>query len=395
MAAKDPGLIADGGGLYLQISQSGSKSWVFRFMLNRRSREMGLGSLNAVSLSLVREKASQCRTLLADGIDPIEYRDAEKSKQIAHTHKNITFREASESYITSHSAGWKNAKHAAQWASTLNTYAYPILGEVYVSDIDTSLVVQVLDPIWSVKTETASRVRGRIEKILSWATVSGYRKGENPARWRGHLDNLMPPPSRMRRVKHHAAMPYSEVGNFIQQLRNGSGVSHRALEFAILTAARTQEVLGSNWNEIDFETRIWTVPAERMKGLREHRIPLVDRAIEILAEMRSTANSRFVFPGNRPNKGLSNMSLLAVLRRLQIEATAHGFRSSFRDWASEVSDFPSEVAEQALAHVNKNKVEAAYRRGDLFVKRQRLMEAWATYLEKPQASVIPIRSQHA
>ena len=395
MAAKDPGLIADGGGLYLQISRSGSKSWVFRFMLNRRSREMGLGSLNAVSLSLAREKASQCRTLLADGIDPIEYRDAEKSKQIAHTHKNITFREASESYIRSHSAGWKNAKHAAQWASTLNTYAYPILGEVYASEIDTSLVVQVLDPIWSVKTETASRVRGRIEKILSWATVSGYRKGENPARWRGHLDNLMPPPSRMRRVKHHAAMPYSEVGNFIQQLRNGSGVSHRALEFVILTAARTQEVLGSNWNEIDFETGLWTVPAERMKGLREHRVPLVDRAIEILAEMRSTANSRFVFPGNRPNKGLSNMSLLAVLRRLQIEATAHGFRSSFRDWASEVSDFPSEVAEQALAHVNKNKVEAAYRRGDLFVKRQRLMEAWATYLEKPQASVIPIRSQHA
>jgi len=395
MAAKDPGLIADGGGLYVQISRSGSKSWVFRFMLNRRAREMGLGPLNAVSLSLAREKASQCRTLLADGIDPIEYRDAEKSKQIAHTQKNITFRKASESYITAHSAGWKNAKHAAQWASTLNTYAYPILGDVYVSDIDTSLVVQVLDPIWSVKTETASRVRGRIEKILNWATVSGYRKGENPARWRGHLDNLMPLPSRMRRVKHHAAMPYSEVGDFIQQLRNGSGVSRRALEFVILTAARTQEVLGATWDEIDFETKIWTVPAERMKGLTEHRVPLVERAIEILAEIQSTANNRFVFPGNRPNKGLSNMSLLAVLRRLQIEATAHGFRSSFRDWASEVSDFPSEVAEQALAHVNKNKVEAAYRRGDLFVKRQRLMDAWASYLEKPQASVIPIRSQHA
>ena len=255
--------------------------------------------------------------------------------------------------------------------------------------------MQILKPIWREKPETASRLRGRIERIFNWATVSGYRQGQNPAQWRGHLDNLLPAKTRVRRVRHHPAMPYHEIGDFILQLRERDGVAPLALEFTILAAARTSEVLGAPWKEFDLERAIWTIPVERMKkGRKEHRVPLVERTLEILRDMRDTAISDYVFPGAKPGRGLSNMALLAVLRRLDRTETVHGFRSSFRDWAAEVTNFPREVAEQALAHAIGNKVEAAYLRSDLFEKRLRLMETWAAYLDAPKGEVVPLRARH-
>ncbi len=382
--------MADGGGLYLQVSSSGAKSWLFRFMLNGRAREMGLGSLRAVSLACAREKAAHCRALLAEGTDPIEAREAERSNELAAGRKTITFKEAADAYIAAHQSGWRNEKHASQWRNTLEAYAYPVFGRSLASEIDTGLVMQVLAPIWSEKTETANRVRGRIERVLDWATVSGYRQGQNPARWRGHLDNLLPKPSRLRKVRHHTAMPYHEVGDFVRQLRRYGGVAPRALEFVIFTAARTSEVIGATWDEVDLKLATWTVPAERMKGNREHRVPLVEPAVEALSSMRDLATGDHVFPGASPGRGLSNMALLAVLRRCGLAATVHGFRSSFRDWAAEETNFPREVAEQALAHSQPDSVEAAYRRGDLFSKRRRLMEAWAQYLEAQTAEVVAL-----
>lgn len=391
--AKRQGLLADGGGLYLQVGKAGAKSWLFRFTLDRRAREMGIGSLRSVSLASAREKAARCRTLLADGIDPIEARKATKSKQLAVDRKTINFCNAAEAYIVAHEAGWRNDKHASQWRNTLQSYAYPVLGDVLVSDIDTDLVMQVLQPIWLEKSETASRIRGRIERILGWATVSGYRKGQNPAAWRGHLDNLLPALGRVRRVRHHTAMPYQEIGYLITQLRERDGMAPRALEFAILTAARTSEVLGAIWNEFDLKLAIWTVPAGRMKGGREHRVPLSIRALEIIRGMHIIATDNYVFPGANPGRGLSNMALLSLLKRLQVQATTHGFRSSFRDWSAEATDFPREVAEQALSHANASETERAYWRSDLIEKRRQLMETWAAYLDTPNGEVVPLRTR--
>jgi integrase len=354
---------------------------------------MGLGPFPVVSLAAAREKAAECRRLTANGVDPIEARDAERAKDRAEAAKGVTFREAAERYIDNHRPGWRNGKHAAQWGSTLTAYAYPAVGSLPVHMIDTGLVLKALEPIWTAKPETASRVRGRIEAVLDWAASRGHRHGDNPARWRGHLKNLLPRRSKVEAVTHHAALPYAEVGRFMAALRRQEGVAAKALSFTILTAARTGEVIGARWNEFDIEAGVWTVPGSRMKSGREHRVPLSKAALSILRSMEGVSED-YVFPGGRRGRGLSNMALLAVLKRMaHSNVTTHGFRSSFRDWCAEQTNFPREVAEMALAHTVGDKVEAAYRRGDLFQKRRALAEAWAAYVSKPApgATVTPIR----
>jgi len=387
---RKPGLYGDGGGLYLQVGPSGSKAWLFRFMLRGRAREMGLGSLNAVSLQDARERALRCRKQLASGIDPIEARGAERLQERLDAAKAITFRECAAAYIEAHKVAWRNGKHAEQWKNTLNTYAGPVIGDLAVQGVDTDLVLRVIEPIWKDKPETASRVRGRIEAVLDWAKARGLRTGENPARWRGHLDQLLPKRSKVRLVEHHAALPYLDIGAFVAKLRGQQGVAARTLEFTILTAARTQEVLGATWAEIDMERRTWTIPAARMKGHREHRVPLSDRALEILEQMREAKQSDYVFPGGKEKEPLSNAAMLALVQRRMGHAdlTIHGFRSTFRDWTAEQSNFPREVAEAALAHAVANKAEAAYQRGDLFEKRRKLMTAWSDYIARRRVAKV-------
>jgi integrase len=389
------GFHADGGGLYLQVSKFDTRSWVFRFTQNKRSREMGLGPLHTVSLAEAREEALRCRRLLREGIDPIEQRKALRGQVLAEAVKIMTFKACAEKYISTHSAGWKNVKHASQWTNTLTTYAYPVFGDLPVQSVDIGLVMKVLEPIWTTKTETAGRVRGRIEAILDWAKARKYREGENPARWKGHLDTLLPARSKVQKVKHHAALPYDDIGPFMDKLRQQNGISARGLEFAILTAARTGEVIKATWDEINFDKAIWVIPAERMKGDKEHRVPLSSAALNILAGLKETALNNFVLPGMRRNTSLSNMAFLQLLKRMdRHDLTAHGFRSTFRDWAAECTAHPHEVAEMALAHTVGNKVEAAYRRGDLFNKRVRIMDDWADFCMTVQDSsgkVIPIR----
>ena len=381
------GFYGDGGGLYLQVTEVGAKTWVYRFQIAGKRRDMGLGAVHTVTLAEAREEAKRCRKLARDGIDPIEQRRAVKLASLAETAKAMTFKECAEAYIKSHEAGWQNAKHAAQWTSTLEAYAYPVVAPLPVQAIDTGLVMKALEPIWATKTETASRVRGRIESILDWAKTRGYREGENPARWKGHLDNLLPARAKVQKAGHHAALPYDEIGTFMASLRLQSGASARALEFAILTAARTAEVIGATWDEIDIDKRLWIVPAERMKAKREHRSPLSDAAIDLLNEMKKARQGSFVFSGMKTNKPLSNMALLMTLRRMKRDdLTAHGFRSTFRDWAAERTAYPSEVAEMALAHAIGDRVEAAYRRGDLMEKRARMMQDWAEFCGTPPAA---------
>jgi integrase len=390
-----PGMYADGAGLYLQVTGAGAKSWVFRFSLHGKAREMGLGSLSAVSLADARTKAAECRRLRQDGMDPIEARKAQRQQAALDAAKTLTFKEASASYIASHKAGWRNEKHVTQWENTLATYAGPVIGALSIQAIDTALVQKVLDPIWKTKPETASRVRGRIEAILDWAKVRGLRQGENPARWRGHFDHLLPAKTKVRRVKHHAALPYAELPDFIAKLRAQEGVAAQALEFTILTAARTGDTIGAVWDEVNQSEKVWTVPAGRMKAGKEHRVPLSSRALAVLRDEHDVRTSDYVFPGGKADKPLSNMAMTEVLRRMgRGDITVHGFRSTFRDWAAERTNFPSEVVEMALAHAVGDKVEAAYRRGDLFEKRRRLMADWATYCNMPRAvtrKVIPMR----
>jgi integrase len=374
---------ADGSGLYLQV-KNGGVSWVLRFMLNCKARWMGLGPLALYGLAEARAKALDARRLRHEGVDPIEAKHQARQRMQLDAAKAITFADAAAAYIKAHRAGWRNGKHATQWTNTLAAYAEPVIGALPVQAIDTALVLKVLEPIWTQKPETASRLRGRIENILDWARVRGYREGENPARWRGHLDKLLPASGRVRRVKHHAALPYVEIGELMAALRAQEGVAARALEFVILTATRTGDVLWAKWGEIDLPEKVWTIPAERMKGGREHRAPLSPRAVEILATMRKLAANEpgpnsFVFPGGKAGRPLSNMAMEMTLRRMgRDDITVHGFRSTFRDWTAERTNYPREAAEMALAHTVSDKVEAAYRRGDLFEKRRRLMEAWAT-----------------
>jgi integrase len=383
---KTPGWFGDGGGLYLQVGPAGTKSWVFRFKLGHRSRYMGLGSLNTVTLSEAREAASECRKLTLQGIDPIEHRKKERERARLDSAKTMTFDQCRDAYIAAHAPSWKNAKHRAQWMNTLTTYATPIFGSVSVQSIDVGLVTKVLDPIWSTKPETASRIRGRIEGVLDWAKARGLRDGENPARWRGHLDQVLPASSKIRLIKHHEALPYREIADFMTALRERHSVAAKALEFVILTAARSGEALKATWNEIDLNTRTWTIPAHRMKGNREHRVPLSEDALRVVEQMHDSRLNEFVFPGPKPNKSLSDMVLLMTLRRLGYRITTHGFRSTFRTWAAEQTGFPREVVEAALAHVIGNKVEAAYQRGDLFEKRRRLMSEWARYCSHPAST---------
>lgn len=403
-----PGLYCDGGGLYLQITPSGNKSWILRYCspITKKPRHMGLGPLHSVSLAQARELAATQRRILLAGLDPIEVREAEIRRKAAEAAKAVTFAQCAAAYIESHRAGWRNDKHAEQWINTIETYANRVIGSLPVQDVDTALVLKILEPIWSTKAETASRLRGRIENILDWAKVRGYRSGENPARWKGHLKQLLPALAKKDRVKHYAAMPFTQVGAFLVKLREMEGISERALEFTILTAARTIEAIAARPEEMDFATATWTIPASRMKAKKEHRVPLSPRAVQIAREMlalgqalepEQAADNRkpaWLFPGTKRGKHISNMTMLGVLERLGADVTVHGFRSSFRDWAAERTNFPREVCEMALAHTIANAAEAAYRRGDLFEKRRRLMEAWADYVSTPeqQGAVIPLRS---
>ncbi len=398
---KQPGRYSDGRNLYLQVRPSSrredpdavNKSWVFRYKRFGKDTWMGLGPYPDVSLGDARELAAKARKQLLKGIDPLDdKRTSQRAVRAAHDDR-LTFTECAEQYIDSQAPGWSNPKHIDQWRNTLKKLAGPIIGRLPVDEIDTALVMRCLEPLWVTRTETASRLRGRIEAVLDWATVHGYRKGDNPARWRGHLDKLLPRPSQVARVKHHPALPYTEAGAFLQELRKDAGVASRALELTILTAARTNEVIQAEWSEFDLDLRTWTVPAERMKSKREHRVPLSDAAVKVLNAVKGRSK-RYVFPGHKRASHLSNTAMLQVLKRLdQTGITVHGFRSTFRDWCAESTNYPADVAEMALAHTLRDKTEAAYRRGDLFEKRAKLMEDWARYCSKPSApaKVIAIR----
>jgi integrase len=402
--AKAPGMYADGGGLYLRVTPEGAKNWVLRYMLDRRPRWMGLGPVALYGLKEARTKALDARRKRHEGIDPIDARRAERARQRLDAAKAVSFKQCAESYIRSHRAGWRNGKHAGQWGATLSTYAYPHIGALPVQAVDTALVLKVLEPIWTAKPETAGRVRGRLESILDFAKVRGERDGENPARWRGHLDKLLPAHSKVRQVEHHAALPYAELPAFLASLREQEGIAARALEFLILAAARTGEVIGAQWDEIDLLDKTWTLPAARMKAHREHRVPLPVRALVILEEMQADRNSdagpAFVFRGGRPSTGLSNMAFLMLLRRMgRGDLTAHGFRATFKTWASERTSFQNEIVEASLAHTTGGKVERAYMRGDMFEKRRRLMQQWAIFcttapsVQKRTSNVTPLRTK--
>jgi integrase len=412
MKIREPGYYGDGGGLYLQVSPSLSKSWIFRFKLHSRAREMGLGPLNALSLADARGKAAECRHQLLDGIDPIEARKTVRARSRLDAAKSMTFAACAKAYIEAHRASWKNVKHASQWTNTIEDYVSPVFGTLPVQAIDTELVMRVLEPMWNSKPETASRLRGRIESILDWAKVRGLRAGENPARWRGHLEALLPARAKVRAVRHHPALPFREIAAFVAALRQREGLAALALEFAILTAVRSSEVRGATWDEFDLAAKVWTIPASRMKMKIEHAVPLSPRAVEIIEQLRRTKSGPFVFPG-KGGKPLSDMTLSAVIKRMNGDSSPpiwrdpkqdaaivpHGFRSTFRDWAAERTSYAQEVAEAALAHAVGNKVEAAYRRGDLFEKRRRLMTEWAKFCTTPNQSaknvVVPINTSIA
>jgi integrase len=394
-----PGRYGDGVGLYLLVRSPEAKYWIFRYVKAGRVREMGLGPASgraAVSLADARRKARILHDLHRDGRDPLEERNAGRALQAAEAAKSVTFTGAADRYIAAHQAGWRNAKHAAQWTNTLRTYATPVLGFLPVQSIDTGLILKVLEPIWTKKPETASRVRGRIASILDWAKARGHRQGENPAQWRGHLDHLLPARAKVHKVRHHAALPYAEIASFVAELRQQGGTAALALEFLILTAARTGEVIGAQWSEINLAERLWVVPAERTKTSKEHRVPLPARAIDILKQVpRHDDDDDYVFVGRAVGRPLPSMAFLMLLRRMgHGSVTTHGFRSSFRDWAAEHTSFSSEVAEMALGHAVGDKVEAAYRRGDLFEKRRQLLDAWAAFCAQPPSRgerVVPIR----
>lgn len=375
-----PGHHAVGGvaGLYLYVLDTGARSWVLRTTIGDKRRHMGLGGFPEVPLARAKEKARSAKDAITQGVDPIAQRTALASSLRAQQATQKTFEEAAQAYIEAHGDSWKNPKHRAQWSATLKTYAYPHMGLLQVNDITQEHVLMVLEPIWKTKTETATRLRGRIESVLDWATVRKYRTGENPARWKGHLDKLLPAPGKIQKVEHHRALPFDQMPSFMGQLRGKEGLAARALEFAILCAARSGEVRGATWAEIDLENGVWTVPGERMKAGREHRVPLSPAAQRVLRSIPKNDRIQLVFPAAN-GRPLSDMSLSAVLRRMNVEAVPHGFRSTFRDWAGEMTNYPRDVAEQALAHVLENKVEAAYRRGDALEKRRTMMNDWADY----------------
>lgn len=377
---REPGMHAVGGvsGLYLQVAPGGTRSWILRATVGTKRREMGLGAYPEVSLAMARDKARSARAQVEAGADPILERQRAASALRAAQAQAKTFDEAAAEFIKAKGDEWRSLKHGAQWAATLETYASPVIGRLLVGDVTQAHVLQILRPIWSTKTETATRVRGRIEQVLDWARVQGLREGENPARWRGHLDKLLAAPQKVAKVEHHAALPIDDAPAFMRALAQRHGTAALALRFLVLTAARSGEVRGARWSEINMADAVWTVPAERMKAHREHRVPLSPAALALLASLPRIDGVDLVFPAPRGGQ-LSDMALTAVMRRMDSPAVPHGMRSTFRDWAAERTHFPREVAEMALAHVIENKVEAAYRRGDLFAKRAELMAAWATF----------------
>jgi integrase len=396
---KAPGDYLDGRGLYLQVRSESSKSWLLKYSIEKRAREMGLGSAFDFTLAEARDMRDHFRKLAKRGIDPIEHRRAEKAAKALDRAKALTFKEACARYIAANRAGWKNVKHAGQWEATLKTYAYPKIGALPVQAIDTALVMAVLDPIWSTKSETASRVRGRIESVIDAAKARGEFKGENPARWKGHLDNLLPKPSKVSKVKNHAALPYADLPAFMMDLRQREGIASAAMEYLILTAARTGEVLGATWDEFDLRKSVWTIPGERMKNGKEHQVPLSPPAIAVLERMSKITNGEHVFFGQTSGRPLSNMALLVLLRRMKrTDITSHGFRSTFRDWAAE-RGYQDPVAEAALAHSVSDAVVAAYKRTTFFELRKDMMDKWATFATSDparSADVIPLRDiQHA
>ncbi|MBU7579829.1 MAG: integrase arm-type DNA-binding domain-containing protein [Porphyrobacter sp.] len=401
-----PGRHADGGGLQLLVKESGARSWVFRFMLKGKSRDIGLGpaaGAGAIPLAKARDLADALRVKVKAGIDPLAERERDAADALAAAQAamvaGVTFKAMAETHIAANKESWRNAKHRQQWENTLKTYAYPVFGNLPVAEVDTPHVLKVLEPIWREVPETASRLRGRIETVLDSAKARGYRQGENPARWRGHLAQILPARTKLSRG-HHKAMPYDAIPAFVEQLQEREAVAALALEFVILTAARSGEVIGSTWGEVDLAKAVWTVPADRMKAGKEHRVPLSPRAVAIL-EQTKRLGGKYLFPGAQSASKLSGMAMAMLLRRMKQDVTVHGFRSAFRDWAAECTGYSHEVAEMALAHTISNAVERAYRRGDLFDKRRKLMEAWAEYCAGRGAAgdvgdnVTPIRGEVA
>jgi integrase len=395
VANAKPGKYEDGGGLRLVVSKRGSSQWVFRYSFYGKRREMGLGSTQVASLAQSRVLAQKCRQMVALGEDPIE---ANRSAQ----KRNPTFTECAAAYILGHRSSWKSRKHAKQWVATLKTYARPVIGDKQVDRITTEDILKILKPIWNTKTETAKRVQGRIENVLDFASAHSYRDTLNPARWRGHLDKLLPAPSRVKKLAHHPAMPYSDLPRFLAELSDIETTASQALRLLILTATRSGEVLNATWSEFNLEESMWVIPAERMKAGAEHRIPLPKDAIKLLRSLPRSGVGPHVFPGHIYGKPISNMAMIQLMRRLGYgnggkrgPYVPHGFRSSFRDWAGETSNFPSDVIEMALAHTIQNKVEAAYRRGDLFLKRRRLMDEWNAHLISVSTTVAMDQSAYS
>lgn len=380
-------------GLSLQVTETGARSWILRATIGARRRDVGLGPYPDVTLAQARERAREAREQIRQGIDPVEQRRAMRAALVASQSPRITFDEAARKFLAAKRHEFKNPKHAAQWGSTIETYASPVIGRLSVDAVELAHLVQILEPIWLSKTETAKRLRGRIEAVLAWATVSGFRTGDNPATWKNNLDAILPKPGKVAKVKNHRALPIDEMGGFMAELRKREGMAAQALRFLILTAARSGEVRGATWEEIDLDAKLWTIPGERMKAGREHRVPLSDEAVALLKALPRLKGSPYVFPAPRGGT-LSDMTISAVTRRMEVDAVPHGFRSTFRDWCAERTNYPREVAEMALAHTIESKVEAAYRRGDLFEKRRRMMRDWAKFCGTIQTAgeVVPMRA---
>jgi integrase len=393
-AKKRPGYVADGGNLYLRVAPGGSKQWMFRFALRGRTRDAGLGPYPTISLVQARQEAERLRRLVAAGVDPIEARNEEREAARVAAAKGLTFAACAREFIASHEGGWRGPRTAKLWRAALAAHVYPVFGNEPVGDVDTTLVLRSLQPIWAETPVMAGRVRSMIETVLDSAKVRGLRDGQNPAQWRGHLDHLLPSRRKVRREQHHPALPFAEIPAFMAELRaTDHDLSARLLEFLILTASRSGEARGARWDEIDFKQVMWVIPPERMKGEREHKVPLSPRAVVILKQMGEVRLSEFVFPGQSKSRPISNIGMRRLLHKLRPGVTVHGFRSTFRDWAAEITNFPNHVVEMALAHAVSDAVEAAYRRGDLLEKRRQLMEAWAGFCNRKSrmAEVVPIK----
>ena len=383
---KEPGLWAVGGvaGLYLHVNDRGARSWILRVVVGDKRRDMGLGGYPDIGVADARQKAREARLKIEQGIDPILLRKQAKSELMALQATDKTFEQAAGEYIKIHADSWSNDKHRKQWERTLAAYAFPVVGKLSLRHIRQEHILKILEPIWTTKTETATRVRGRIESILDWAKVKGLRTGENPAAWKGHLDHMLPAPTRLKNVEHLAAVPVREMPGFMVKLRQASGTAAQALEFLILTAARSGEVRGITWQEVSLEDALWIVPAERMKMKKEHRVPLSDRAMSILKSQPRIDENPLVFPAPRGSQ-MSDATMSAVLKRMGVDATVHGFRSSFRDWCGDYTNYPRDLAEQCLAHGADDPVEAAYRRGDALERRREIMNEWSKFVAGHQA----------